>query len=191
MAGSVHTPSKLRLAYKASLLFALALSIAINSPNACAQLQSINGSVRGIITDPTGAPIAGVTVTVKNLDTGFTRQVVTAGDGVYLSANLPIGTYSVATAASGFAPFTQSGVRLDAGSDVTISQQLKLGSVATEVEVTSDAPIIETARFDLGRTITPEEVENLPLTSRNPYNFILFQRESAAIPTQKTEFPTR
>ena len=191
MAPSLRTPSKFRSACQASLLFAMALPLAavLAAPSAAAQLQSINGSVRGIITDPTGAPIAGVTVTLKNLDTGFTRQVVTSGDGVYLAANLPIGNYSVATSASGFAPFTQSGVRLDAGSDATISQQLKLGNVATEVEVTGDAPIVETARFDLGRTITPDEVENLPLTSRNPYNFILFQPGVSGHPNTENGIP--
>ena len=143
MVDRVRNPSKLCSVCKAlmSLALVLTFSMVIATLCASAQLQSINGSVRGIVTDPTGAPVAGVTVTVKNLDTGFTRQVVTAADGVYLAANLPIGTYSVATSANGFAPFVQSGVRLDAGSDVTISQQLKLGGVATEVEVTGDAPI--------------------------------------------------
>ena len=171
------------------LAFAIAFAVAIGPGRASAQQQSINGSIRGIITDPTGSAVAGVSVTVKNLDTGFIRQVVSAADGVYIAANLPIGNYSVSTAASGFAPFTQSGVHLDAGSDVTVNQALKVGSVATEVVITADAPILETARFDLGRTITPDEVENLPLTSRNPYNFILFQPGVSGHPNTENGIP--
>jgi hypothetical protein len=157
--------------------------------HALSQQQSINGSIRGTITDPSGAPVPNVTVTVLNLNTGFTRQVVTASDGVYVAANLPIGTYSVATAATGFAAYSQSGIHLDAGSDLTVNQALKVGGVATEVQVTADAPIIETARFDLGRTISADETENLPLTSRNPYNFILFQPGVSGHPNTENGIP--
>lgn len=174
------------LALLAASLFVLAPTL---GPVASAQQQSINGSIRGSITDPSGAPVAGVAVTVKNLDTGFTREVMTAGDGVYLAPNLPIGVYSVSTAAAGFAPFLQTGVTLNAGLDATVNQQLKLGSVATELQVTADAPIVETARFDLGRTITADETENLPLTSRNPYNFILFQPGVSGHPNTENGVP--
>ena len=191
MTGSQRIPVQVSAVLKAAVLCALALAVAFVSPSslAFAQQQSINGSIRGTVVDPSGAPLAGVTVTVRNLDNGFTRQVVTAGDGVYLAPNLPIGNYSVSTTASGFAPFTQSGVHLDAGSDATVNQQLKVGSVATQVEVTADAPIIETARFDLGRTISADETENLPLTSRNPYNFILFQPGVSGHPNTENGIP--
>jgi hypothetical protein len=172
-----------------SYVLVLLLGALTLPPMVLAQQQSINGSIRGTITDPSNAPIPGVSVTVKNLDTGFTRQVTTSTDGVYLAPNLPIGTYSVSTTANGFAPFSQSGVHLDAGSDVTVSQQLRLGSVATQIEVASDAPIIETARFDLGRTISSDETENLPLTSRNPYNFILFQPGVSGHPNTENGIP--
>src|SRR5438874_1191027 len=55
------------------------------------------------------------------------------------------------------------------------ASELTSTSVATEVEVSSDAPIVEITRTDLSRTITSQETQNLPLTSRNPYNFVLFQ----------------
>ena len=172
------------------LLALCGASVALLSPAAaCAQEQSINGSIRGVITDPSGAPVAGVSVTVKNINTGFTRQTVTATDGVYLAPNLPIGIYSVSTTASGFAPLSQTGIHLNAGTDATVDQKLQLGNVATTVEVTGDAPIIEPARFDLGRTITADEVENLPLTSRNPYNFILFQPGVSGHPNTENGIP--
>ncbi len=191
MTTSFLTRLKVKAVIKTFVSYALVLLLGalVLPPMALAQQQSINGSIRGTITDPSNAPIPAVTVTVKNLDNGFTRQVTTSADGVYLAPNLPIGTYSVSTTANGFAPFSQSGIHLDAGSDVTVDQQLRLGSVATEIQVAADAPIIETARFDLGRTISSEETENLPLTSRNPYNFILFQPGVSGHPNTENGIP--
>jgi hypothetical protein len=170
-------------------LGALTLLGAMATPFAHAQSQSINGTIRGTVTDPSGAPIAGVNVVVKNLDTGFTREVTSDTSGSYLAPSLPIGTYSVTATSSSFAPFTQSGIHVNAGSDLTVDEALKVGSVATEVQVTGDAPIIETARVDLGRTISETEVQNLPLTSRNPYNFILFQPGVSGHPNPENGIP--
>ena len=89
----------------------------------------------------------------------------------------------------GFAPLTQSGVHIDAGSSVTVDEKMKPGSVATQIEVTSDAPIIEPSRFDLSRTISSDETQNLPLTSRNPYNFILFQPGVSGHPNPENGIP--
>ena len=157
--------------------------------SAHAQSQSINGTVRGFVTDASGAAIANATITVTNLNTGFKRQVQSSDSGEYIAASLPIGTYSVAAQASGFATITQTGIHLDAGTTATVDESLKPGSVATEVQVTSDAPIIEPGRFDLGRTISAEETQNLPLTSRNPYNFILFQPGVSGHPNTENGIP--
>ena len=151
--------------------------------------QAINGTVRGTVSDATGAPIAGAEVTVKNLDTGFVRVVKADDAGLYVAPDLPIGTYAVSSNASGFAPLTQTGVRISAGTDATVDEHMSLGSVATEVEVTGDAPIVEPGRFDLGRTITAEETQNLPLTSRNPYNFILFEPGVSGHPNPENGIP--
>ena len=166
-----------------------ALVLAAFSPRLAAQSQSINGTIRGVVTDSAGATLPDATITVTNLDTGFKRQVQSAADGVYTAASLPIGTYSVQAEARGFATVTQSGVHLDAGTTATVDEHLNPGSVATVVEITSDAPIIEPARFDLGRTISAEETQNLPLTSRNPYNFILFQPGVSGHPNPENGIP--
>ncbi len=122
----------LRLLRKSALSVLLgATLIAGGSACAYAQSQSINGTIRGTVTDATGAPVAGATVTVRNLDTGFTREFKTGDDGIYIAPNLPIGTYSVHSEFAGFAPLTQSGVHIDAGSSVTVDEQMKTGSVET------------------------------------------------------------
>ncbi|SFS12420.1 Carboxypeptidase regulatory-like domain-containing protein [Granulicella pectinivorans] len=168
------------------LLSALTLSL---TASGFSQSQSINGTIRGQITDVSGAPIPNAAVTVKNIDNGYTRQLTSDGEGRYIAPNLPIGTYSVSTTSSNFAPYTQSGVHVGAGSDSTVDESLKTGSVGTEITVTSDSPMIEAARADLSRTITSAETQNLPLTSRNPYNFILFQPGVSGHPNPENGIP--
>lgn len=167
----------------------VAAALVISAGAAFGQSQSINGTIRGQVTDPSGAPVASATVTVKNTDNGFVRELTTGNDGRYIAANLPIGTYSVNTQSPSFAPLTQTGIHVGAGTDSTIDEVLKTGSVATEVSVTSEAPIIETTRTDLSRTISTAEVQNLPLTSRNPYNFILFQPGVTGHPNPENGIP--
>ena len=168
---------------------AAALLVPTASSPVWAQSQSINGTIRGLISDSTGAAIAGATVSVKNLDTGYTRIVTSAADGLYIAPDLPIGSYSVSAQSPGFAPLTQTGVHLGPGNDTIIDEQLRPGSTATEVQVAGDAPILEPARFSLGRTISAEETQNLPLTSRNPYNFILFQPAVSGHPNPENGIP--
>ena len=160
-----------------------------NSARMHAQSNSINGTLRGQVTDQSGAPIPNAQITVKNTLNGFTRDLATDTDGRYLAPDLPLGIYSVTATSSSFAPLTQNGIRLEAGNDLTIDEALKAGSVATVVEVTSAAPILETTRTDLSRTITSVETQNLPLTSRNPYNFILFQPGVSGHPNPENGIP--
>ncbi len=165
------------------------LLLVVPSSIAFAQSQSINGSIRGTVTDNTGAPIVDALVTIKNIDTGFVREVKSDDAGLYLALALPIGNYSVSASSHGFAPLTQTGIHLTAGTEANVDERLSPGSVATEIQVTSDAPIVETSRLDLGRTISIEETQNLPLTSRNPYNFILFQPSVSGHPNPENGIP--
>jgi hypothetical protein len=175
-----------RSAFFAALTFFL---MTATSSIAFGQAQSINGSIRGVVTDTTGAPIAGAAVTIRNVDTGYAREVKTDEAGLYLAPALPIGNYSVSASFAGFAPLTQTGIHLNAGTDLNVDEHLTVGTIATEIKVTDDAPIVEPSRFDLGRTITSEETQNLPLTSRNPYNFILFQPGVSGHPNPENGIP--
>ncbi len=172
-----------------SFAVAAVLSLTSASQLAFSQSQSINGTIRGQVTDPSGAPVPNAALLIRNTDTGYTRQLSTDSDGRYVAPNLPIGTYSVEATAPSFAPLRQNGIHIGAGTDSTIDEALKTGSVATEVTVTSEAPMIEAARSDLGRTISAAETQNLPLTSRNPYNYILFQPGVSGHPNPENGIP--
>ena len=78
---------------------------------------------------------------------------------------------------------------LDAGTEAVINAPLAVGAVTTTVEVTGGAPVIEPSRVYTGRTIDPVEVDNLPLTSRNPYNFVLFQPGVSGHPNPELGIP--
>ncbi|MBV9265681.1 MAG: carboxypeptidase regulatory-like domain-containing protein, partial [Acidobacteriaceae bacterium] len=156
---------------------------------AFSQSQAINGSIRGQVTDQTGGPVANASVTIQNAATGFTRDSKTDKDGYYVFPNLPLGPYKVTIESPGFSPESHSGVILDAGTQAVIDAQLKVGTLSTAVEVTGGAPIVDPARVDVGRTITHEETSNLPLTSRNPYNFVLFQPGVSGHPNPELGIP--
>ncbi|HEY3835151.1 MAG TPA: TonB-dependent receptor [Bryobacteraceae bacterium] len=153
------------------------------------QSQAINGSIRGRVIDQANTAIAQASVKVENTQTGLARSTETADDGYYVFPNLPLGNYTVTVQRSGFDTLRHPDVVLDAGTDATIDAQLHVGAVSTSVEVTGGAPIIEPSRVSTGRTIAFEETDNLPLTSRNPYNFILFQPGISGHPNPELGIP--
>jgi hypothetical protein len=153
------------------------------------QSQAINGSIRGRVTDQANTPIAQASVKIENTQTGLARTAETADDGYYVFPNLPLGNYTVIVQRTGFDTLRHPDVILDAGTDATIDAQLHVGAVSTSVEVTGGAPIIEPSRVSTGRTIAFEETDNLPLTSRNPYNFILFQPGISGHPNPELGIP--
>ncbi len=122
-----------------------------------------------------GAALPGVSVTVANLDTGDTRVVVSNEAGVYRAPLLPLGPYRVSAELQGFKKFEQQGLTLSAGQSAVVNVTLSVGSMTETVTVTSESPIAEPGKIDLGRTIGETEIRNLPLVSRNPYNFAFLQ----------------
>lgn len=165
------------------LLLALAASFAF------AQTQAINASIRGRVTDAAGASVPKANITVANVNTGFTRSFDTADDGYFVFPNLPLGTYTVTVQKTGFESQRYTNIVLEAGKEAVLDSQLKVGAVSTTVEVTTGAPVIEPSRVNTGRTIGHEEVDNLPLTSRNPYNFVIFQPGVSGHPNPELGIP--
>jgi len=154
-----------------------------------AQTQAINGSIRGRVTDPTGAAVPQAKITAANSDTGFTRAADSSEDGYFVLPNLPLGNYSVTVQKTGFDTQKYTGISLAAGVEAVLESQLKVGAVSTTVEVTGGAPVIEPSRVNTGRTISREEIDNLPLPSRNPYNFVIFQPGVSGHPNAELGIP--
>ena len=140
-----------------------------------AQSQAINGQIEGVVSDPNGAAIPSATVKVTNIETGTERTVNTDRDGVYRVPLLPLGTYRVTVEAANFKRLVREGITLTTGQTATVDAVLEAGAVSETVTITSDAPIADPGKIDLGRVMNTREVQNLPNVSRNPYNFALLQ----------------
>jgi hypothetical protein len=168
-----------RLGLGALLVLALASSL-------FAQSQAMNGTIEGVVRDPTGAVLAGVTVTVTSVDTGTQRTPVTDGTGTYRALLLPLGSYRVKAELDGFKTVERTGVSLSAGQTAVIDFTLTVGGISEMVSVSAEAPVAEPGKIDLGRVITENEVKNLPLVSRNPYNFAFLQANVTGY--ENTEF---
>ena len=155
---------------------ALALmAMAALTGTAFAQSQAINGTIEGTVKDGSGAVLPGVTVTVTNTDTGSQRVVVTNESGVFRAPLLQLGRFTVSAELNGFSKFEQVGITLAAGQTVALNIALKVGGLTDAITVTADSAVVNLAKTDVGRNINEVEVKNLPLVSRNPYNFALLQ----------------
>jgi Carboxypeptidase regulatory-like domain len=128
--------------------------------------QSDTGSVRGIITDQTGAAIPGAAVVLVNSDNGFTQNAVADATGSFHFEAVLRGNYKVTASDAGFQGASQS-FSLDVSQVQTMSFKLKPGSTSTTVEVTDAAPIVDLSTSSTGAVIEPKQVINLPLNGRN------------------------
>ncbi|MBA3442122.1 MAG: TonB-dependent receptor [Pyrinomonadaceae bacterium] len=149
----------------------------------------MNGQIEGTVTDAAGASIPGGSITITNIETGATRTVASDDGGVYRAPLLPLGTYRVSVEAVNFKRLVREGITLATGQTATIALVLEPGGVAETVTITSDAPIADVAKIDLGRVLNEREVRNLPLVSRNPYNFGLLQANVTGRPNSEFGVP--
>ena len=167
----------------------LATLFLVCAPVARAQSESINATIRGRVTDPAGQPVAGATVSAVNDATAYARSVPTGDDGYYVIPTLPIGVYTLTVVKDGFSTLKFTGVALQAGREAVVDGSMKLGSVNTSIEVSGGAPVLDPARTNIAGTITQTEIQTLPLTSRNPYNWIMFQPGVSGHPNPELGIP--
>jgi hypothetical protein len=97
----------------------------------------------GRVTDESGAVLPGVSVTVAQIDAGFTRTTVTDGEGGYSLPNLPTGPYRLEVALQGFRTYVQTGIVLQVGATPTINAALAVGNLEETVSVEAAAPIVD------------------------------------------------
>lgn len=158
----------LRSGATVALIFALA-----HAGTTQAQSQVAGGAIQGTVTDPSGADLPGVTVTVRNLATGVTRVAITDSHGLFRAPLLPVGRYSVSATLDSFAPLERSGLELTIGETLVVDLSLSLASVQENVTVTAEAPVIEPTRTQQSSTVGERQVANLPVNGRNFIDFVL------------------
>jgi Carboxypeptidase regulatory-like domain len=154
-----------------------------------AQSQALNGQIEGTVTDASGAAVPNASVTIRNIDTGTERQITSDESGVYRAPLLPLGNYRVTVEAPNFKRLVREGITLTTGQTATVDLALEAGGVAETVTITADSPIADPAKIDVGRVLDAREVQNLPLVSRNPYNYSLLQANVTGRPNSEFGVP--
>src|SRR6202030_1729994 len=125
--------------------------------------------------DASGAVLANVKVTVVNEGTNVSRDAMTNSGGDYDFVEVPVGTYRLEFDLTGFKKNVRRGVTLDINQVVTLNMVMQIGQAQEVVDVTSEAPLVETTSTQLGAVVDDRTVSTLPLNSRDTYQFLQLQ----------------
>ncbi|HWP86104.1 MAG TPA: TonB-dependent receptor [Terriglobia bacterium] len=140
-----------------------------------APAQQTTGTISGSVTDSTGAVLPGVNIVILNEDTGISRTVVTNSAGRYSAPALGLGRYKVTASLEGFQTEVRTGIELTVGREVPVNFQLQVGAVTQTVEVTGEAPLVETTKGGLGNLVESATINELPLNGRDLAQLITLQ----------------
>jgi hypothetical protein len=142
-------------------------------PVALAQGVGASADLAGTVTDPSDAAIPNARVTAMDTAKGGQRSVVTDEHGSYRMPGLAPASYKVSVERAGFQTEIVSAVALTVGQTIVLDFHLKLSGVSTEVEVTSEPPVVETERASQANTLTQDDIAQLPIDRRDYLTFTL------------------
>jgi Carboxypeptidase regulatory-like domain/TonB dependent receptor len=148
------------------LLSALALLI-LGGAQAFGQSQAITASLSGTILDPSGLAVSGAKVTLTSPDRGLSRTATTDGSGLYSFTLLPTSVYSLEVEAPGFKHFRQGDISLGAGQTAEQNITLTVGAVTENIEISSQAPLLNAENANISSDVSARQVAELPLNLRN------------------------
>ncbi len=147
---------------------AFAALLAANLP-----AQSIYGTLTGIVSDPSGAVVAGASLKLRDQQSGSQRDTVANSDGYYTFASVPPGAYQLSVAAPGFESFQKNGIALGGGDKLNVNVSLKVGDAAQTVVVSSDVDlVIPVDSGEISDRLTTKELENFIQLGANAAEFI-------------------
>lgn len=129
--------------------------------------QIDTGTIHGVVSDASGAVLPRARVTLTNTGTGITVNAETDDAGRYSFPAIKIGGYQVAVEAAGFKKFVRSGITLSIQQQAQIDIQLQAGDISQSVEVTAEAPLLQTSESSVGQSVNGETINNLPLNGRD------------------------
>ena len=138
-----------------------------------ASAQVLYGSIVGTLTDETGAVVPNAVVSVKNTSTGLSRQATTDETGHYAIQNLLEGSYDLSVSASGFKPYTQTGVNIAVNSVTRVDVRVQVGAITDQVTVEGSSAVLQTTKSDVNTHLDKEAIENLPLSNYRNYQSLI------------------
>jgi len=142
--------------------------------------QSVQGVITGTVTDPTGAVVPNATVMITNVGTNISQSTTTGGDGSYRFPLVPPGTYTVEVKATNFATVRASGLVMEASQTIPFNVKLELAKAQQVIEVTSEAPLVQTATSDLAYQVDAKTIENAALVDRDVFDVLPFMAPSVS-----------
>ncbi len=144
--------------------------------------QAVNGTLIGTISDTTGASMPNARIVVTEANTGVSRSATTNESGNFSFPDLPPGTYTVNVEQAGFKKTTRTNVSVLVNSSVRVDLTLQPGDVSESIDVTADAPMLQTDRADTGRKIETKTIEDLPLGGSHNFQSLSILVPGAARP---------
>jgi len=135
--------------------------------------STVTGGINGKVVDPQGAVIPNATVTVTNRGTNKSQTVNATDEGAFRVTNLQPGIYSVEVSSQGFGNYKSENVSVEVGRLTTITASMGVSGANAQVEVTAEAPVINTTSQDFANNIDQTTINELPINGRRASNFVL------------------
>ena len=145
-----------------------------------------SANIKGLVTDPSGAPVPSASVQTRNLETGAIRSGMTTDSGQYVILGLPVGVYEIRISESGFQDGIRSGINLVVGGEANVDFLLQVSAVKSEILVTGDAPLVSTTTRDISGLVGVQAVNELPLNGRSFDLLLLLNTGIVNFTSQKT-----
>src|SRR5712671_1653928 len=151
--------------------------------------QVATGTIVGLVQDATGAVVPNAQVTILHVATAESRQTRSNERGEFSLPYVRIGEYSVSAEAGGFKKETLTGIELKVDQTVNLRMRFEVGGVSESVEVSSAAPLVESATSSLGQVIENRKILDLPLNGRNAFALGLLAGNTSPVTGMGTNMP--
>src|ERR1700736_1105856 len=151
----------------------LLISVILGACLASAQVTT--GTISGTVQDQSGAAVAGTEITIRNLDTGIARTMISDAGGRYTAPDLPLGNYEVQGQHSGFQTEVRSGINITVGREAVVNLSLKVGQLSEKVTITGEAPLVEATTSAMSSLVDERTIRDLPLNGRSYDQLALLQ----------------
>src|SRR6266571_4847813 len=168
------------LARLSSLVVGAALVLYASPAPLVAQGQATTGIIRGVVTDPNGAPVANASVILHETQTNFTRTLTTDAGGNFTGTLLPLGTYDVTARSVGFAEVKRTGIALRVGETVDLRLSLAAVTLAA-VTVEATQPVVDVTKTETSTPLAAQVVTGLPNNGRNYLSLTLLTPNVAIV----------
>ena len=182
----IMRPSRLSLHYVHSLFKRVLLSLFISCFIAQIAIVAVKAqtasAITGIVQDPAGAAVPGVTVSARHLETNVTRSTASDDEGRYVFPEMRVGRYEIRAELTGFRPWTRSPVTLTLGETSVINIVLEVAALTSNVEIQAEGPLVNTQTPELSYLVGERAIRELPLNGRNYTDLALLQPGVVAFP---------